>query len=145
MDLNKIYNYDVNTKKIFLGDDFERWFSSKTAKSKINKELNDILLDWGKINCSIYYTAKRSMAILIDLRENTSEFWFPELYLTYESKDEKINNQLKNYLNFLEINVTRYDENIEELPSLTFTNLQNYVYLFDTTTQVQPIQEGTHE
>ena len=139
-DLNEIYKENPNKVKIFLGDDFERCFNSRNTRGQINKELNDILLDWGKINCSLYYTAKRSMAIDIGLRDSTSEFWFPELKQGYKSENPNINKQLKDYLNFLYINITRFDENLDTLPSIRVFRLQNIVPIFDTQTIITPIR-----
>ena len=132
-DFNKIYEYDKNVQKVFLGDDFEKWFHSRLSKSKLNVEINDILLDWGKMNCSLIYTAKRSMAIDIGLRDSTCEFWFPEL------KPIINNNILYDYLNFLKIIITRYDENLESLPQITIKGLQYLSQLYDTQQIVNPI------
>lgn len=41
-DFQNIYDlYDMNIKKLFIGDDFERWFNSRNYKSKINIEIDE--------------------------------------------------------------------------------------------------------
>lgn len=138
--LGSIYNYDPNVPKVFCGDDFERWFNARANRSKINKELGDILLDWGKISCSLIYSAKRNQIIDIGLRDATCEFWYPELNLAYCCVDNPLlNKRLKDYLDFLEIVIYRFDENLDELPSIVVGDLVRISKLFDTQTTVSPL------
>lgn len=129
-DFDRIPNDDK--RKVFLGDDFEFWFNSRNVSSKLNKDLVDVLLNWGKKNVSLVYSAKREMAIDKSLRESTIEFWELNLKQTIYNKDVTKNNILKKYLNFLYIEVERYDQNLDGLPSFRIKNLQHIVPLFDT-------------
>lgn len=143
--INMIYKINPDIKKIFIGDDFELWFNSK-IKNIVKQQLTDIMINWGKVNCSLYYSGKRSMAIAIELRQNTCEFWFPELLLKYivntknKRFNEYMNYKLSQYLNFLNIKVTRFDENIEKLPSILITDLIKIVKLYDTQIMIKPFK-----
>lgn len=139
-DLNKIYDYPIEKRKVFLGDDFERWFNSRTSMQKINKELTEILLDWGKINCSLIYTVKRLFAIDISLRAGTCEYCFPQLEVKYSSDSVELNGIMSNYLDFLQLRVIRYDEDYNELPDLLVSNLVDIGRLYRTTEQVTKIK-----
>lgn len=133
-------------KKIFIGDDFERSFFSRASGNKLNKQLNDILLDWGKYNTSLYYSAKREMSIDIGLRESTIEFWELELRQRIKSRtgnqylDRIYNNLLKQYVDFLYIKVNRFDDNLNELPPYRIFNLKHIMSYFDTRETVSRIE-----
>lgn len=141
-DLNEIFtNYN---RKLFIGDDFERWFFSRNWQR--NTALNDLLLDWGKYYCSIIYDAKREHAIDIGLRDATSEFWYNEPYLFIKSntgniKLDRINNNiLKKYANFINIRIKRFNENLEPITQdLIIKNLPYIMKLFDTHETINPI------
>jgi hypothetical protein len=137
--LDKI-KQDKNSKKRFIGDDFERWFHSRKATSKSNLELNDILLDWGKIKCSCSYSAKRLMAIDLGLRDSTDEFWniILEQYITH--KDPKINRLMAKYINFLRIKIEKYDSDGNLIQTVYIKNLQNWIKLFDTTEIIKDLK-----
>jgi len=139
-DLKYIYEYPILRRKVFLGDDFERWFNSRTSLTKINKELTEILLDWGKINCSLIYTVKRLMAIDLSLRSGTCEYAFPQLEVRYRSDNDKLNKTMKNYLDFLQLRVIRFDEDYNELPDLIIYNLKDVSKLYHTIEKVDPIK-----
>lgn len=135
----KVLDLDKRKPKLFLGDDFERWIFSRLSSNKENIEfVNDILLDWGKANTSLIHTQKRSGAVDIGLRESDSEFWNCELKLKYISNtgnreiDTKNNYILSKYMNFLQIEITRFDENMEELQPLIIDNLHIISKLYDT-------------
>lgn len=143
-DFNKILSSDVNKPKIFLGDDFERWFHSRNTKSKTNIELNEILLDFGKVSCSVFFSQKRSMSVDLGMRDSASEWWIPSLQLAYITNDQNLNNKLKKYLNFLCLNVQRFDDQLQPLGTFQIHNLQHHVKLFDTTTIIPPIKTNMH-
>ncbi|HEY0090430.1 MAG TPA: hypothetical protein VGB37_16390 [Candidatus Lokiarchaeia archaeon] len=123
-------------RKLFVGDDFERWFYSRNWKK--NLELTDVLLDWGKYYTSIIYNGKRMGSIDIGLIEGTTEFWYnePKLYIrsnTGNSKTDEFNNNiLKDYANFLYIKILRWNNNFMELPSIRIYNIQEIFKLFST-------------
>jgi len=141
-DLDKVKN---DEKKIFIGDDFERWFFSRNAGSKKNLQLLQLLLDWGKYSCSLYYSAKREMSIDIGLRESTIEFWEVELrqriFSNSGSKEiDKLNNViLRKYADFLYIKINRFDENLNDLPCYRIFNLKHIFSHFDTKTIVKQL------
>lgn len=127
-------------RKIFLGDDFEYWFNSRSTGSIKNKSLTDILLFFGKKNISLTYVSKREMAIDKSLRESTMEFWDIKLKQKYIHPDKNKNNILKNYLNFLYIQIERYDDNLDPLPTFRINNLQYITPLFNTKEIIQDLQ-----
>lgn len=131
---------DTPGKKMFGGDDFERIFNNRMSSSRLNLSLNDILLDWRKHNCSLIWTSKRDN-VDIGLREGTSEFWFPTptLQQQYTQYNEEIRNILKKYSNFIQINIERYDENLDELPTIKVKNIRNALKLFETTEIIKGI------
>jgi hypothetical protein len=139
-DLNHIYDYNIRLPKVFLGDDCERWFNSRTSLRKINKELNEILLDWGKINCSLIYTAKRIMAMDIALRDGTCEFVFPELMLKWVSDDDDLNSLMVGYLNFLKLRCIRFNDDFEVLPDIEYYDLVGMSKLYNTVEKVDKIE-----
>lgn len=135
----KIFQYPKEVPKIFLGDDFERWAFSRMSNNAQNIEfLNDILLDWGKWNCSLYHSAKRQKAIDIGLRESDCEFWELELKPLFVSntgdpkQDSKNNEIMRQYLNFLYIKINRFDEYLNPMIPIKVKNLENICKLYDT-------------
>lgn len=125
-----------SNRKLFVGDDFERWFYSRNWKTNI--ELNQILLDWGKIYMSLVYDAKREFAIDKGLREATSEFWYNKPFLYIKSntgdinKDHINNNILKKYADFIKIKIKRFNAELEPINSITIGNLPTIFKLFST-------------
>ena len=138
-DFDKIPN--DNRRKKFLGDDFEFWFSSYESINKKTKHLNEVILNWGKKNTSLTYTAKREMGIQKSLRESTIEFWELSLKPLYKHPDAIKNNELKGYLNFLYIYVSRFDENIDPLPSYKIKNLDKMAILFNTKEIIEELKD----
>ena len=129
--------------KIFIGDDFDYWFESRGYSSKVNKQLNEILMFFGKKSTSLVYSAKREMAIDKSLRESTVEFWELELCQRVVHPDPVKNRLLKQYMNFLFVLVNRYDRNLAELPSYRIQNLHQICQLFDTRHMISKINNPT--
>lgn len=142
-DFEKILKIDKKKPKVFLGDDFERWFHSRSTKTNLNIELNEILLDFGKVSCSTYFSQKRSMAIDIGLRDSSSEWWIPSLELMYVTNDKNLNNKLKKYLNFLCIHVDRCDDTLKTIDSFKIGNLPYLSTLYDTQAIIEPVKKTT--
>lgn len=141
--INNLEDFDRITtdknRKVFLGDDFEYWFNSRSSHSKKNIQLNDVLLFWGKKNCSLVYTSKRELAIDKSIRESTMEFWELELKPIFRHPNKYCNRVLWNYLNFLYIYVTRFDHNLNELKPFKIYNLHKIVPYFDTSEIIEDI------
>lgn len=131
-DIRLIYKYPKHIRKIALFDDFERSVLSRLSHSKLNITISDLLLDFGKINCSIYVDLKRSMALDLSIRESLNQFWFVSRRLSYKSCDPDVNEIMNKYLNFQNIYVCRYDEDLNELNSITFNNLHLLGCLYNT-------------
>ena len=126
-------------RKVFLGDDFDFWFQSRSASSSVNRSLNDILMFWGKNNLSLIYTAKRPMAIDIGLRESTSEFWDVQLSMN-DKKDSDLPNK-KEYMNYLMLYIDRFDDQFDYIGNLRIYNLDKIIGLFDTSHKVTDIRK----
>lgn len=119
-----------DSKKVYLGDDFEYWFHSRNWKKNIN--LSEVLLFWGKKSCSLIYSTKRPMAIDVSLRDSTVEFWDVSLRQRVYNKDKFKNEFLKKYLNFLMIECLRLNSDLDDLGTLRIKDLVAVSRLFDT-------------
>ena len=139
-DFNKIYDYDINTNKLFIGDDFERNFNSRLFRSDLNVALNEILIDWGKINCSCLYSSKRNQIIDIGLRDTTDQFWYISKKLMYHSDYFNIND----YLDFYQIIIQRFDCNLNPLSTFSLSNLPLYKNLYETQEIVNKFSQSGH-
>ena len=128
-------------KKVFLGDDFEGWFHKRNFSKALNKDMNEILLNWGKKNCSLIYSCK-NLDVDKAIRDNTTEFWNIILKQKYYHPDKKKNDILKSYLNFLYIEIERYDLYFERLPSIYIYNLDLITQLFSTKEIVKKLKDG---
>jgi Holliday junction resolvase - archaeal type len=64
---------------VFLGDELWLWLFSRTAQSRINKEINKIVMLNRKRDVDIYYTAQRFGSVDIMLRSVTNLFVFPSI------------------------------------------------------------------
>lgn len=143
-----IYEFSPRVPKILLLDDAESVLFSRDYGTKVSKELlNEILLNLGKYNCSVVYTAKREFAIDIGLRESTCEFWELELKPIYKYIEPGANAELEKYynyllskyLNLLYIEIMRFDEYFEELPVYRIFNLDKICNLYSTFEKVEKV------
>lgn len=129
--LNDIENikimFPIDLPKLFIGDDLEFWFNSRGYKTKTNLKLNDILIFWGKINCSIMYSSKRGN-VDIGLRDITDEFYWLDLI---QYKGFNIPEGYE-YLDNLAIRLEGIDSEGLELAPKYLINLHKWVQLFDT-------------
>lgn len=126
--------------KILAVDDGERWFFSRNSFSSKSKSILNLLLDFGKCNCSIYTTLKREMALDIGLRESLSEFW--ELELIPKYRNPKYQYVLNSYMNCIKIRIWRFNNNLESLPTWYIDNLHLFRNVFDTSHIVKPVKNG---
>lgn len=133
-DFQKIYDlYDINVNKVVALDDIEYIFSSKFTNKEVSRKISDITLFLGKQNCSFFYSTKRSMAVLIDIRESsTNEFWFPRKVRYKYNSDKFYDEIMDDYLNNYKIVIDRYDVNLDPLKPLEIKGIENLVCLYDT-------------
>lgn len=98
-DLKKIGLYPAWEKKVALMEDFERWINSRLASTKQNISMGAVTMDFGKNNCSLIYTAKRSAIIDINVRDISSIFIEVKLILPF--KLDSPNPELNKLINAL--------------------------------------------
>lgn len=124
----------TSKRKMYIGDDFENWFFSRMSGSKKSIALSEILLNWGKINCGLHYSAKREMAIDVGLRESTVEFWEIEVKTFIRCPNAHDHNKIIKYADFLYLKINRIDDNLNELKPLYVFYLKEILEkgLFDT-------------
>lgn len=117
-----IRNLPIDQPKTFAGDDFERWALSRQSSSNI--DLNSICLDFGKLNTSLIFTAKRPMAIDISLRNQCDLYYFVELVSLDGSNDL--------FLEKLGIRYQIFDYEGRYLGNKTLINLTKYANMYNT-------------
>ena len=145
-DLDKIKKYPLNTPKVFLAHDFERWVHSRKATSKLNIDISTIILDFGKCNCTLIYDSKRPMAIDISLRDTTDVFIEVDLILPFypntgnSELDKKILEIWSNDLEMLMLRIQPFDCNLNPLSPFYLYNLHIWGTLYHTQEFANEIQ-----
>lgn len=140
-DLREILKLDKNIPKIFLGDDFELWVNSRLYYKKQAIDINNIIIFFGKANCSLYYTGKRLMSIDIALRNSTDVFIELErLICPYIVKDPVLQDYLQSNYEYLLINGIMYDHNLEPVKDIFMGNLAKTFRLFDTQEYIKEVK-----
>ena len=85
--VNTLSDIEKMRNGVFLGDELWLWVFSRTSQSKLNKEINKIIMLNRKRDMDIYYTAQRYMSVDVMLRSVTNYFIYPFL--------KKVNNVWK--------------------------------------------------
>ena len=140
-DLKEITKLDKSIKKMFLGDDFERWYNGRRASSKLNLDLNSITLDFGKCNCSLLYTCKYFSIMDMALKMTTSEFWNIDLVCYKYPVNESIDLlEWADHLENLAIQIKGINSSGEELRDRYVIRLHKWVSLYDTLGTVKNVK-----
>lgn len=138
-DLKKIGLYPPFEKKVAVMEDFERWINSRLASTKQNINMGAITMDFGKHNCSLIYTAKRSAIIDINVRDISSVFVEVKLILPFklESPDPELNKFINmlwsDDLEKLWIEIHAFDGDLKPIgPTMYLRNLHVIGKLYHT-------------
>lgn len=138
-DIKNIGLYPKHEKKVFLAEDFERWVNSRLASTTANVTMGSITMDFGKNNCSLVYTAKRSAIIDINIRDITTTFIevtmiLPMRWETPNPEVSKILNKLmEDDLEQLWIKVNAFDCDLQPKgPTKYLWNLDMWGKLYHT-------------
>jgi len=134
-DLKNITELPYYKKKVFLGDDFERWINARLTRKNI--DINSITLDFGKSNCTTIVNCKRLLNIDIIYRMGVSYFIDVKLIKKFEPINNLEKRMINNYLNYYMIQLDIYDYYGDLVKTYIINNIQNYVNLFETIEKVK--------
>ena len=146
--VKQIGMYPQSEKKLAVFEDFERWINSRLASTKQNINMGSITMDFGKNNCSLVYTAKRSSIIDLNVRDITNYFVEVEMFLPFRLNtinpdiNKRVNalwgDDLEKY--WIEINV--FDGDLEPLRKHYLMNLDLIAKNYHTQEIVPELKGG---
>jgi len=120
---------------VFLGDELWLWIWSRISMSKINKEINKIVMLNRKRNVSIYYTAQLSRSVDVMLREVTDYFLHPFII------PHKYNNTTEKYcdyhLHFYSIDISGINLGERALKH----DIKYWGQFYDTTQEISSLKD----
>jgi len=142
-DIEMIYYDDSNWKCLFL-DDIERILHARNYK--MNKSLNEILLDFGKIGCDLEFTSKggplsEGKYADVELRDAVDTWLMPEIVLRVHSKNPIVEAWLNTKMNFKKMNIAWIDGTLTDCGMLKpINNLLPLCGLYQTKEKVKPLE-----
>jgi len=135
--LNEDLDDCESKRKLIIGDDFERYASSKFKYNLEKKDLVDIILDWGKQNIDFIWTCKRPLEVDKSIRGPTLNYARISKYLKVMPKTIQEYEFYKEYLDFYYLEIMLMD--LETGLPLEIKNLDNlplWAKWYDTTWKV---------
>jgi len=124
---------------VFLGDDLERWASSRFRSNTDKSDLLEVMLDFGKRSVDCYWSCKYPLAVDKGLRSTVDSWVSCNMVLksNYHSLDAFLEAEkfLDNY--FVQMDIYGNDLKLDRTCFLS--NLELWCELYDTMTEIKEI------
>jgi hypothetical protein len=149
-DIVRIYEADPDRRKVLFFDDVDRILHARNFS--FNKNLNDILMDFGKISCDIVFCSKmgplsEGKSVDVALRDATDKWYMPQIMPRFSHPDPMVMRWMYGddgrggFMEFRKMNVVWVDGTLTDCGCLKpIKNLIPWCKLYNTKEKVLPLK-----